>query len=70
MWTIETAQTDTVTTPGLKTQMDSKHKRGGEHLLTTPGLKTQMDSKHNRGGEHLQLIFGDSRDDKSRSYDE
>jgi len=32
MLTIATVPSDTVTTPGLRTQVDSTQKKGGEHL--------------------------------------
>jgi len=48
MRTIATVPCDTVTNPGLRTQVDSTQKTGGEHLQPTFGCKEQRKTLTNK----------------------
>jgi len=56
MRTIATVPLDTVTTSGLRTQVDSTQKKGGEHLQPIFGCKDPISGRHCQELLHLMLI--------------
>ena len=56
MWTIVTAPTDTVTTPGLKTKGGSIQKRGGGHVHPISEGRDRPNRRHRQILLHLMLI--------------